>query len=99
VDNLSVGKARIWEWMTKLGTLEPSRVNVRLGLIACWVGTQADLNVRLAVFGHCQRLATRLEKLLATGTGTAALVDGSGPATLGYEGEITFMDVLDAFGA
>jgi hypothetical protein len=97
VDNLSVGKARIWEWMGQLGAFDPSKANVRAGIIACWVGTSADLAVRLAVFGHCQRLASRVEKLLATGNGTTVIVDGSGPATLGYQGELSFMDVLDAW--
>jgi hypothetical protein len=99
VDNLSVGKGRIWEWMGQQGTIDPSRANVRAGIVAVWVGTQPDLNVRLAVFGHCQRLAKRAEKLFATGAGTAAIVDGSGPAVMGYEGEISFMDVLDAWGS
>ena len=37
VDNLSVGKARIWDWMTGLGTLNPSKANIRAGIDAVWV--------------------------------------------------------------
>lgn len=97
VDNLSVGKARIWEWMGQLGSINPSRVNVRAGIIAAWVGTAADLAVRLAVFGHCQRLATRCEKLFAVGNGTAVVVDGTGPATMAYEGSVSYQDVVYAW--
>lgn len=98
VDNLSVGKSRIWEWMAQQGSIDPSKANVRAGIVACWVGTQADLNVRLAVFGHCQRLALRIGKLLASGAGTAAAVDGSGPAIMTHDGEINWMDVMDSWG-
>lgn len=97
VDNLSVGKARIWEWMSQLGSINPSRANVRAGIIAAWVGTAADLAVRLAIFGHCQRLATRCEKLFATGAGTAVVVDGTGPATCAFAGELVYQDILSAW--
>src|SRR5574343_377935 len=81
VDNLSVGKARIWDWMTKLGTFDASKANIRQGIDAVWGGTTADLAVRAMVYAHCKRSATRIEKLLATGTGTDA-----SPATMGFEG-------------
>ena len=41
VDNLSVGKARIWEWMTKLNTINAAKPNIRAGIDAAWVGTAA----------------------------------------------------------
>lgn len=72
VDNLSVGKARIWDWMTRLGTLNCTKANVRAGIDATWVGTAADLAVRAMVYTHCKRAASRAEKALATGAGTAA---------------------------
>jgi len=97
VDNLSVGKARIWEWMVQLGSINPSRVNVRAGIIATWAGTTADEAVRLAVFGHCQRLATRCEKVFATGAGTTVVVEGTGPATMAFAGDINYQDVLSAW--
>lgn len=93
VDNLSVGKARIWDWMGRLGTIDPSRINIRAGIDATWVGTAADLAVRAAVYVHCKRPATRAEKLFATGTGTEA-----SPATMVFEGEVTYTDVRDAMG-
>lgn len=88
VDNLSVGKARIWDWLTRLGTINASKPNVRGGIDATWVGTAADLAVRAQVYTHCKRPATRLEKLLATGTGTAA-----DPATMGYEGNVGYAEI------
>ncbi len=91
VDNLSVGKARIWEWMGRLGTLDASRPNIRAGIDATWVGTAADLAVRATVYTHCKRTATRAEALFATGTGTT-----ESPATMGYEGVLSHIDVYDA---
>lgn len=83
VDNLSVGKSRIWEWMFRFGFVDSSAANVRAGIDATWVGTAADLAVRAAVYTHCKRLATNAEKVLATGTGSNAV-----PGVLGYEGLI-----------
>lgn len=95
VDNLSVGKARIWEWMFKqTGGINPSKPNIRAGIEATWVGTQADLAVRAVVYGHCQRQASRFEKLLATGAGTTVATDGTGPSTMALEGPISYQDVL-----
>lgn len=91
VDNLSVGKARIWEWLGRLGTINASKVNVRAGIDATWVGTAADLAVRAAVYVHCKRSATVLEKLFATGTGSDA-----SPATMMIEGVIGYQLVDEA---
>lgn len=91
VDNLSVGKARIWDWLGRLGSFDASKANVRAGIDAAWVGTAADLAVRASVYTHCKRKATRAEKLFATGTGS----DGS-PATMGYEGAVSSDDVQQA---
>lgn len=91
VDNLSVGKARIWDWMGRLGYLDASRVNVRAGIDATWVGTAADLAVRAQVYTHCKRQATRLERLLATGAGTDA-----SPATMTFEGAVSYQDIQEA---
>ena len=87
VDNLSVGKARIWDWMGRLGTLDCSKPNIRAGIDATWVGTAADLAVRATVYAHCKRSATRAEKALASGTGTDA-----SPATMTYQGMLTYAD-------
>lgn len=93
VDNLSVGKARIWDWMGRLGTINPSRLNIRAGIDAVWVGTAADLAVRAAVYTHCKRSANILEKLFATGTGSDAT-----PATMVIEGSLSYTEVFAAMG-
>lgn len=93
VDNLTAGKARIWEWMTKLGSFNASKANVRAGIDATWVGTAADLAVRAQVYSHCKRPATIIEKILATGTGTDA-----SPAIMGYEGKPYYLEIYTAVG-
>lgn len=88
VDNLSVGKARIWDWLGRLGQFDASKPNVRAGIDATWVGTAADLAVRAAVYTHCKRPATIAEKLFATGTGTDA-----SPATMTVEGLLPYREI------
>ena len=92
VDNLSVGKARIWDWMTRLGDLNPSKANIRAGIDAVWVGTSADLAVRATVYSHCKRQATVVEKLFASGSGT-----DSSPSTITLESPISYQDVESVF--
>jgi len=91
VDNLVVGKARIWEWMFDAGqgSINPSNPGIRAGIDTVWVGTAADLAVRAAVYVHCKRSATRIEKLFSTGTGTDA-----SPATTLVDGLINYPDCI-----
>ena len=93
VDNLSVGKARIWEWLFSNDnrTMNPSKPNVRAGIDECWKGTSAMLAVRAAIYVHCKRVATQAEKLFATGVGTEA-----SPATMSWEGQVSDYDVVRA---
>jgi len=91
VDNLSIGKARIWDWMTKLGTFNAGKANIRAGVDATWTGTAADLLVREAVYVHCKRNAIIIEKILSTGTGTT-----QAPATMGFDGAIQPSDINSA---
>lgn len=88
VDNLSVGKARIWDWLGRLGVINAAKTNVRAGIDAAWVGTAADLAVRAAIYTHCKRPATVLEKLFATGAGSDA-----SPATMVIEGAISYQTI------
>lgn len=90
VDNLAVGKARIWEWMfgSEDRSINPSKANVRAGIEEVWKGTAADLAVRATVLQHCKRGTSRIESLFAVGTGTDA-----SPATMGFEGQLTEMDI------
>lgn len=93
VDNLTVGKARIWEWLfdNEQNVMNPAKPNVRAGIDEAWKGTAAMLAVRAAIYVHCKRAASRVEKLFATGAGTDA-----SPATMGFEGQITDYDVVRA---
>lgn len=97
VDNLLPGKARIWEWMrdaTDTHTLDASKPNVRAGINEVWVGSAPKVAVRAAVYAHCTRSATILEKLLkAAGAGTAPDTTGEGPATFGFEGSAYYSDL------
>lgn len=90
VDNLSIGKARIWEWMFDVtGAINPSNVNIRAGIDEAWRGTTADLDVRAAIYVHCKRSASVVEKVFATGTGTTAV-----PGSLVAEGPISTFDLI-----
>lgn len=93
VDNTTVGKARIWEWMfaNESRSINASKANIRAGVDEAWRGTAAMLAVRAAVYAHCKRSALLGEKMLATGTGT-----NNEPATMGYEGGLGAQDVADA---
>lgn len=94
VDNLTNGKARIWDWLfdNSAKTINPSKVNVRAGITECWKGTAALLAVQAVVLGHCKRNATVVEKLLATGTGTTV-----SPATMSLESPISYQDIESVF--
>jgi hypothetical protein len=82
VDNMTVGEARIWQFMTQLGVIDPSKANVRAGVNEAFKGTAQDNTMRLAIFGHCQRPATRFERLYVTGTGTTSDDIGTGPGAI-----------------
>jgi hypothetical protein len=96
VDNLSVGKARIWEWLfdNSRASINPTKPNVRAGIAECWKGTAADLAVQSAVLGHCKRLASRVEGLFAVGAGTDLT-----PSVTSFEGSVTAQDISDALRA
>lgn len=93
VDNLTVGKARIWEWMfdNETRSINPSKVNIRDGIIEVWRGTAAKLAVQAVVFSHCKRNASEVEKILATGLGSDA-----DPAVMSFEGTVSYADVQAA---
>lgn len=91
VDNLTVGKARIWEWMTRRGVFNPARANVRAGLTECF---GAGSNNETRVFALSRRRARVIERLLATdGDGSAAT-----PATMTAEGTIAYQEVQEIRG-
>ena len=96
VDNLSVGKARIWEWMQVTGDIKGYNANVRQGVLACFT-TAGDTTMRLAIFGHLQRTAKRIEKLFSTGAGLTTTDQAVGPGTTTWvQGNPTYTDILEA---
>lgn len=97
VDGLTVGKRDEWSnWLFKSGSCNPSKPNIRAGIIDVWSGNAAKVAVQVNIWGHCQKLATRGEKLFSTGTGTAAIAGGTGPATTALDSPITYTDVQAA---
>lgn len=88
VDQLQIGKARIFEWMSGMLTrpLNLADPNVRQG-IADAFGVASATRTNLFTLGT--RPATRGEALFATGPGTA-----QAPATMSHEGDITSDDVM-----
>lgn len=98
VDNLTQGKARIWDQMMlviDLGELRMAQANVRAGVNAAFDGV-ADANMRMSIFGHHQRLANRGERIFATGTGTTTTNSGAGPGTTEVYGVISIADIKAA---
>ena len=78
-------------WNSTL-TCNPSLPNVRQGFADVFSGAQAGpVAQRAHMLAMARRKASRVEKLLATGTGSTA-----SPATMGAEGPLGFQDVLDA---
>lgn len=96
VDNLTVGKARIFDWMTRLPTINLSQANVRAGVEATFSVEIADAGNRLSVYTHGQRPCTVFEFLYATGAGTTTTNHGVGPATMAVEGPVSPADVFTA---
>lgn len=89
VDGLAAGKARIWEWMSRLGTINPSKANIRQGLQDAFGAGSAMAN---AIAPHLKRNASRFEKLFASGgSGTSGA-----PATMAVEGPVTYQDIETA---
>ena len=93
VDNQTVGKARIWDWLFRNSSksINPAKDNVRAGIDEAWKGTAPMLAVRAAVYVHCKRAATEAEKVFATGTGSDAV-----PGLFDWQGKITDQNVSDA---
>lgn len=85
VDGLTAGKARIWDWMTRYGSINPSKPNVRQGLQDCFGAASAMVT---GILPHLKRNASRVERLFATGTGSDAA-----PGTLTFEGTLSYQDV------
>lgn len=70
VDNATAGQARIWEWMTDLGVINPSRITILRGIGEAWKGNSpaAQTDHRRAILAHCRRPVRVWEKLYVTAT-------------------------------
>lgn len=90
VDALTVGKARIWDWMTRLGEIKPAIATVRTGIADCWGAGSVN---ETRILAACRRRASVVERVLATGLGST-----SEPATMGSEGPISYQEVLSIRG-
>lgn len=96
VDGLTQGKRDEWSWIFRSGSANPAKANIRAGIIDIWSGTAPKLANQVQIWGHCQKLASRAEKLFSTGAGTAAIEGGTGPATTTLTSEITYQEVEQA---
>ena len=95
IDNLAIGKARIWEWMSRLGAIDPSKSNVRQGLRDCFEAqAPSTYGDRVAGTGglqpHLRRPATNAEAVLAS---TAQAGTNAAPKLLRAEGTVSISDV------
>lgn len=83
VDTLTVGKARIWEWLRLVNTLDYRQASIRQGINDSFAG----LTTRAQVINTGKRPATRAEKALSTGACTNAA-----PSIMSFFGSISFGD-------
>lgn len=90
----SVTEQNAWTQMFMGDLANFSLPNLRAGVSIIFTGS-AQQNAQAAhVLAVGRRKATRGEKLLATGTGSTAV-----PGTMGFEGELTAQDILNALDA
>jgi hypothetical protein len=85
VDALTAGKARIFDWMSRLPSIDAGVARFRNGLSDCFGSASATYTAILPVL---KRTATRAESLLANGTGSDA-----SPARLRADGQCSTSDV------
>ena len=86
----SVGERDSFLVMIEGGSINAAKTNIRAGIQDVFSGP-GGLNTRTALVALAKRNATRIEALLATGTGSDA-----DPATMTLEGNISYQDVLSA---
>lgn len=86
----SPGEQGAFTLMISNGILDAAQINVRQGIADIFSGP-SGAGSRGALLQIAKRPALRVEKLLATGTGTDAV-----PATMGFEGFIAYRDVETA---
>lgn len=78
-----------WKRLFATGTANPSLPNVRQAVADIFSGAQAaPVAQRAHLIAVARRKTRRAEKLFSTGAGTTAA-----PATMGYEGTLSYQDV------
>lgn len=89
VDNLTIGKARIWEWVTQDMSVafDATNANIRAGLAQAWV---TNSETRTNLLNVAKRLATVAEGVFANGEGAGTPAD---PDTASWTGNLTHTDV------
>lgn len=89
-DVLSVSKQNAFAFLCSNHVVNAGLTNVRQGIQSIFSGPQQAGNLA-AMIAIAKRSATRAEKLFSAGTGTTA-----SPATMTFEGQLSFQDVQDA---
>lgn len=84
IDALTVGKARIWDWMSRTGTLDARDTNIRQGLADAFSAATAT---RTALIALAKRQPTRAERALSTGACTNAA-----PSIMSFTGQVSVGD-------
>lgn len=88
----SVGEQTAWaELFNSTHQVDASRASVRQAFADIFSGTGNAAANRTHMLATARRKATRIEKLLATGTGSTA-----SPGVMGFEGAISYSDVDEA---
>lgn len=88
----SAGELQCWtELFNSVLACNPSLANVRQAFQDIFSGTGNAASNRTHLLACAKRDATRVEKLLASGTGSLAV-----PANLTWEGKLAAQDVADA---
>lgn len=83
----SQGEREAFVLINSNGIVNAGDANVRQGFADIFSGP-SGVNTRTNLLAIAKRSSTRAEKALATGTGS-----GASPATMGYEGAISYQDV------
>lgn len=86
----AVADKQTFELMISNGEIDPSDLNIRQGIADLFNGPQTE-TTRDNLINLGKRLATRIEALLAVGTGSE-----ESPATMTLEGNISYQDVYAA---
>lgn len=101
--------ATVWDWgaykgltaaerdahnrLFNIGTIDPSKVNVRAGFDDAIYSGGTGLGQRTHFAAIARRKANLAEELFAVGTGSTAV-----PATMEIEGNISYRDILTSMG-